>query len=226
MPDERAPDLFVFDAFGTLFDTAALVGPLTARFGTDGPAIASSWRSTQLQTTWLRSLMGAYLPFDRITRDALDHAIRSAGHRVDDDDLDALADLYAGLPLFVEARSVIDALVERDATLAVLSNGSPAMLRRLVDGAGLERHFAALLSVDEVAVYKPHPLVYGLVTDRFGVPPSAVRFVSGNTWDCAGAARFGFEVTWIDRRGDATGELGWQPVTSGPDLRVLLGGDA
>jgi 2-haloacid dehalogenase len=215
--------VFVFDAFGTLFDTASVVDQLVERFGADAPTIAASWRASQLRYTWLRSLMDAYEPFERVTRDALMYAARSAGLAIDEASADDLAAAYASLPAYPEVPGVLADLQERGATLAILSNGSPAMLRSLVEGASIADRFDALLSVDSVRVYKPHPAVYGLVTDRYGVAADDVRFVSGNPWDCSGARRFGFEVTWIDRASGAFDELGERPSRRGSDLRVLIG---
>jgi 2-haloacid dehalogenase len=215
----------VFDAFGTLFDTTAVEVGLTERFGADGRTIATTWRTIQLQTTWQRSLIGSYEPFDRITRTALVAAVRLAGHALDEREIDVLAAAYERLPLYPEVAGILDELARRASPLAILSNGTPAMLRALVAAVGLGDRFVDLLSVDTVRVYKPHPSVYALVGQRFAIEPSAVRFVSGNAWDCAGASRSGFDVTWIDRSGTglaAFEPLGVRPDRSGPDLRVAL----
>jgi len=214
--------LVVFDAFGTLFDPSSLVERLRVRFGEDGLAIGATWRATQLRYTWLRTLMDAYEPFDVVTRDALAYAVRSHGQGSTDGELDELARGYSELEAYTEVPEVLGTLVDDSVTLAILSNGTSAMLGGLAERAGIAARFAVILSVDSVRRYKPDPAVYRLATDHFGVAAADVGFVSGNAWDCSGARRFGFDVTWIARSDGPFDELGEQPDHVGRDLRVLL----
>jgi len=226
MAPHRGRGIYIFDAIGTLFDGSVLVDRLDRRFPGEGVALAAAWRATQLRMTWLRSLMDAYEPFDRVTRDALAAVVGAAGREATDVDLDDLAKMYGELPVYPEVAEVIETLVDLGSTLAILSNGTPAMLMSLVERSGLRERFAVVLSVDAIRVYKPHPAVYRLASDHFGVAPRDVRFVSGNAWDCAGAKRFGFDVTAIDRVGTGVLEdLGERPDRIGRDLRVLIDAD-
>ena len=214
--------LVVFDAFGTLFDPSSLVERLRVRFGEDGLAIGATWRATQLRYTWLRTLMDAYELFDVVTRDALAFAVRSHGHEASDGELDELAGGYTELDAYAEVPDVLGALADAGMTLAILSNGTHAMLDALAERAGIAGRFTAILSVDAVRRYKPDPAVYRLAIEHFGVAAADVRFVSGNPWDCSGARRFGFDVTWIARSDGPFDELGERPDHVGRDLRVLL----
>lgn len=222
MHAEAGRSVYLFDAFGTLFDPGSVVPRLEDRYPGDGAAIAASWRATQIRYTWLRSLMGSYVPFDQVTSDALLVAARQVGQDPDAVELSVLADGYAELDPYPEAIEVLDALGRRGARLAILSNGTEAMLRRLVARAGLSSRFEAILSVELVGVYKPHPSVYAIATRALGCDPAGIRFVSGNSWDAAGAHRCGFDVVWVDRTASPPDELGEPADHVISDLRGLL----
>lgn len=194
----------VFDAYGTLFDPYALTERLEAAFPGRGTAISAAWRDAQLRYTWLRSLMDRWAPFDLVTRDALSYACRLHDAQPDGELVDELMSRYLRLPAYAD----VGDLHAISGKLAILSNGTRRMLAATVEAAGLGGVFAAVLSSDEVEVYKPDPRIYRLALDRFTSEPGAIRFVSANAWDCAGAAAFGFEVVRLDRRGEPPEELG------------------
>ncbi|MFN2484780.1 MAG: haloacid dehalogenase type II [Candidatus Limnocylindria bacterium] len=211
--------LWVFDAYGTLFDPQALSSLLDRRFPGRGDALATAWRETQLRYTWLRSLMDRWAPFDVVTADALRHALRSAEAPFDDAFLEEALTAYSTLPPYSEVADVLSAL---DGRAIILSNGTRDMLEAAATAAGLRQRFEAVLSSDEVRVYKPHPRIYGLVAERLSVPPDTVRFVSGNAWDCAGATAAGFGVIRVARTAARDEELGVAPpVRTLADLRGL-----
>lgn len=190
--------VFVFDAYGTLFDVHAAVRRHAARVGPDGAALSAIWRQKQLEYSWTRALAGRYRDFRALTEDALDHALArvpSVPRALRADLLDA----YRTLDAYPEVIPVLSALKAAGATTAILSNGSPAMLEAAVAAARLEGLLDAVLSVDELATYKPAPAVYELVTTAFRVFPAAVSFQSSNRWDIAGATAFGFRTVWINR---------------------------
>ena len=201
----------VFDAYGTLLDVNSAARRCGDALGGAWEALAATWRSKQLEYTWLRSLMGDYADFERVTGDALDHAlewhgIAGAGLR------DRLMALYRQLDAYEDAVACLATLRARGLPTAILSNGSPAMLEAAVSGAGLAPHLDAVLSVDPLGIYKPHPSVYRLACDRFGVAPGEILFVSANGWDAGGAARFGFRVAWLNRAGLPAERLGAAPA--------------
>lgn len=216
----------VFDAYGTLLDVArGTEGACERLVPGRGAALAGLWRAKQLEYAWLRALMGDYRDFWTVTRDALEHAARALGLELDGQDRERLAAAYLELPAFPDAAPALHAL--RGRVRAVLSNGTPAMLAAALSAAGLADRLDAVLGADEVRTYKPDPAVYALAPRRLGVDPGAVLFVSGNYWDCAGAARCGLRAVWVDRAGAAPDLLGAGPahrVRGLTDVVALAGG--
>lgn len=204
----------VFDAYGTLFDVAAAARHLQDELGADWQQLSAIWRTKQLEYTWLRSLMGAYVDFRQVTRDGLDFALDTLG-RQDPGLRDRLLALYDRLDCYEEVPAMLDALRASGKQTAILSNGSPDMLASAVDNAGLAERLDAVLSVDGLRIYKPAPEVYALATTRFSCRPEEIAFFSSNAWDVAGAAQFGFRVLWVNR-------FGQQPerLPAGPEVTL------
>jgi len=189
---------FVFDAYGTLFDVHAAVRRHAAAIGPDGQLLSEIWRAKQLEYSWVRSLMGAYVDFWQLTEQSLDFAFRkvpSADTSLRQDLLDA----YWHLDCYPEVPAVLRALKAEGARLAILSNGSPAMLEAAVRSAALDQVLDDIFSVDAVRRFKTDPAVYDMVTTGWRLYPHAVSFQSSNRWDVAGATRFGFHTVWINR---------------------------
>jgi 2-haloacid dehalogenase len=190
----------VFDAYGTLFDVNAAVARCREQIGPKADQLAELWRAKQLQYSWLRSLMRRYADFWQVTGQALDYAMASVG--LNDPVLRArLMDLYQTLDAYADAAPCLQRIKAAGFKTAILSNGSKAMLASAVDSAHLAPLLDAVLSVDEVGIFKPDFSVYRLVTDRLDVAPAAVCFVSSNGWDAHAAADFGFQVAWANRAG-------------------------
>jgi 2-haloacid dehalogenase len=190
--------VFVFDAYGTLFDVHAAIGRHRAAAGPDADRLSEVWRTKQLEYTWTLTLAGRYEDFWTLTERALDFAL-ARFPAVDRALKPKLMDAYRTLDAFADAGAVLHTLKARGHRTAILSNGSTAMLAAAVDAAGLGSHLDAVLSVDRVRMYKPRPEVYRLVTDGFGVAPADVMFVSSNRWDVMGATAFGFRAAWVNR---------------------------
>lgn len=202
-----AIDVLLFDAYGTLWDVHSVMKRCDACWPGKGMAVSQVWRAKQLEATWLRSLMGRYVPFSTVTREALGFACESLHLSLQADHESELMAEYLKLATFPD---VADALMKKLAPrTGILSNGSPDMLQPLVLHSGLK--FDAVLSVDEVKVFKPAPQVYQLAVERFGVPKERIGFVTSNFWDAAGAKSFGFTVYWINRGGAPAERLGFQP---------------
>jgi 2-haloacid dehalogenase len=202
-----ATDVLLYDAYGTLWDVHSVMQRCEACWPGKGMQVSQLWRTKQLEATWLRSLMRRYVPFSTVTREALESACESMGLILDESQKHGLMAEYLTLATFPD---VADALMRKVAgRTGILSNGSPDMLEPLVKHSGLK--FDAVLSVDEVKVFKPAPRVYQLAVDRFGVPKERIGFVTSNFWDAAGAKSFGFTVYWINRGGAAAERLGFQP---------------
>ena len=200
----------VFDAYGTLFDVHSISNACESLFPGKGSELSRLWRTKQLEYTWLRSLMGRYVEFETITRDALIHSCGVLGLALDQSLSIVLMQSYRKLSLFPEVRDALAAL--NKCKLAILSNGSPSMLNTLVEHAGMDRVFDTVISVDELGIFKPHPSVYALAVQRLNVESGEIGFVSSNFWDISGAASFGFRTFWINRNNVPPDKLGFQPI--------------
>ncbi len=215
----------VFDAYGTLFDVAG-----AARLAADAPGgealrpvwpkLAEDWRRKQLEYTWLRAITGEYADFAQVTADGLDWAMAAQG--LTDADLRArLLALYDVLPAYAEVPGVLKTLAARGLPLAILSNGTAAMLDAATRSAGVADHFAVILSVDAIGIYKPDARVYDLVGAWLATRPDQVLFVSSNGWDVAGAAGYGFHTLWVNRLGLPVDRLSHRPDHIANDLSAI-----
>ena len=200
---------YVFDAYGTLFDVNA-VGALAERLAPGhGAAIARLWRAKQLEYTWLGCLMQRRSDFAAVTEQALDYALAELVLPLDPDAREQLTAAWLDLPPFPDALETLDALAPHPRW--ILSNGTRAMLDPLLERSGVAQHLDGVISVDEAGVYKPDPRVYALATERLGLVPEQIGFVSANCWDAIGAKASGFFVWWINRAGVPTDQHGPAP---------------
>jgi 2-haloacid dehalogenase len=212
----------VFDAYGTLFDVHAPLARMSQRIGDKASQLSQLWRQKQLEYTWLRSLMREHVNFWQVTNDALDYALSVLS--IEDAVLrEKLLDLYLALEAYPDARPCLEDLSRRAMPAAILSNGSPAMLEAAARSAGLREFIGEIISVEEVAVFKPDPRVYGRALDRLDLrEPNQILFVSANTWDAQAAQRFGFNVARIDRFGSRDENIPGRPQVLLSSLREVL----
>ncbi|MFA6441568.1 MAG: haloacid dehalogenase type II [Sterolibacterium sp.] len=210
----------VFDAYGTLFDVSSVARGAQDELGERWQALSDLWRTKQLQYTWLRGLAGHHADFWQVTGDALDYAMTSLA--IEDDDLRGrLMNLYLRISAYPEVPEMLARLKSRGMKLAILSNGTPAMLAAAAENAGIAAHFDAILSVEEVGVFKPHPSVYGLAPQRLDIPSESICFLSSNSWDAWSAKAFGMKALWCNRFGQAPERLPSTPDGEIKDLSVL-----
>jgi 2-haloacid dehalogenase len=202
-----SPKAFVFDAYGTLFDVHSIARRCDSFWPGKGAALSQLWRTKQLEYTWQRSLMQRYKPFSGVTRDALAYACEALGLDLTAERMEALMGEYSMLATFPDVAQCFGKLEK--AKRAILSNGSRDMLDPMVEHSGLRLH--AVLSVDEVRVFKPDPRVYELAVRSLKVEKGDIGFVSSNCWDVLGAKSFGFTVYWINRGGAPPDRLGFEP---------------
>src|SRR5271170_5026744 len=194
----RGIEACVFDAYGTLFDVNSAARSAQDALGEKWQPLAELWRGKQLQYTWLRSLQGNYADFWQVTGEALDFAL--ATMRLEDAGLRArLMELYLNLNAYPEVSETLARLKSAGMQLAILSNGSPAMLAAAAKNAGIAERFDIILSADEVQIYKPHATVYALACQRLNVTADRICFLSSNGWDAYSAKAFGFRVLWCNR---------------------------
>jgi 2-haloacid dehalogenase len=215
----------VFDAYGTVFDFASAAAGCVDVLGDKAAAVTALWRDKQLQYTWLRSLQGRHADFWQVTGDALDYTLETLGI-TDPQVRDRLMGLYRTLDCFPEVPQVLERLKQAGFVTAILSNGSPAMLRDAVAGAKLAGLLDHVLSVEEVGIFKPDGRVYQLAVDRLGVPARAIAFQSSNAWDAYAASAFGMRVVWCNRYGQRRERLPGAPdreITTLAELPALLG---
>jgi len=213
-------DACVFDAYGTLFDVSSVARGAQDALGERWQALSDLWRTKQLQYTWLRGLAGHHVDFWQVTGDALDYAMTTLN--IEDCALrDRLMNLYLSISAYPEVPTMLAALKAKGKKLAILSNGSPSMLAAAVGNSGIADYFDAVLSVEEVGVYKPHPNVYGMVPHNLDVAKEKVCFLSSNSWDAYSAKAFGFKVLWCNRFGQAPERIPAAPDGEIKDLSSL-----
>jgi len=210
----------VFDAYGTLFDVAAAAAQCRDALGGKADQLTAIWRTKQLEYTWLRSLMGEYVEFWKITGDGLDYAMAALG--IKDNKLrQRLMDIYMRLDAYPEVKNVLKRLKKAGIKTAVLSNGSPKMLAAAVRNAGIGKLLDGVISVDPIRIYKPHPRVYRLAVTGLKVKAGRICFMSSNAWDATGAANFGFRVVWVNRFGQPKERLPGRPEHEIKSLKAL-----
>jgi 2-haloacid dehalogenase len=212
--------IFVFDAYGTLFDVHAAIARFRAEAGIDADRMSEIWRGKQLEYTWTLTLAGHYTDFWTLTERALDYALARVPS-VPKALRPKLLEAYFQLDAFPDARTALHALKALGHNTGILSNGSPKMLKGAVDAAHIRSDLDAVLSVDTLKLFKPRPEVYGLVTDHFKCKARDVTFVSSNRWDVMAASSVGFRALWVNRSKMPDEYLDFPPQRTLTDLTSL-----
>jgi 2-haloacid dehalogenase len=212
LADGSAIEAVVFDAYGTLFDLTSLT-TACRDLVSEAAAFVAQWRAKQLKYSWLRALMGNYADFAQVTRDALEFTLTHFAIDADDETVRALLAAWLTLEPYPEVTEMLAQL--KGHPLAILSNGSPAMLAAALKHAKLAKHFDAVISADAARTYKPDPRVYALAPAALNLTPDQILFVSANAWDAVGAKRYGFRVAWCNRTGQTRDTHG-----PAPDLEI------
>ena len=210
----------IFDAYGTLFDVNSAAEKCKDKIGDKWEGFANYWRTTQLEYTWLRSLMKRHKNFWQITEDSLDKSMKA--YTIDNSMRNELLDLYKILSPFNEVPEVLKSLKKKNLKLAILSNGTPDLLYELVKSNNLENIFDDLFSIEEVGVYKPDSKVYDIPTKKYQIQKNEVAFLSANTWDVSGAGNYGYNSIWVNRSENIFDNLDYQPSLQIKNLKELL----
>ncbi len=210
----------IFDAYGTLFDVNSAAEKCKDKIGDKWEVFANHWRTTQLEYTWLRSLMKRHKDFWQVTEDSLDKSMKA--YEIDSSMKNELLDLYKILSPFKEVPEVLKSLKEKDFTLAILSNGTPSLLDELVKSNNLENIFDNIFSIEEVGVYKPDSKVYDLPIKQYQIRTNEVAFLSANTWDVSGGGNYGYNSIWVNRSKNTFDNLDYVPKHQIKDLSKLL----
>ena len=210
----------VFDAYGTLFDVNSAAEKCKDKIGSKWEAFANFWRTTQLEYTWLRSLMERHKNFWEVTEDSLDKSMRV--FNINKSMKNELLNLYKILSPYPEVRGVLEDLKKKNFKLAILSNGTPALLDELVASNKLNNLFDDLFSIEEVKVYKPDSRVYEIPVKKYNIKASEITFLSANTWDVSGGGNYGYNSIWVNRNNTVFDILDFQPKNEINNLTHLL----
>ena len=210
----------IFDAYGTLFDVNSAAEKCRDRIGDKWESFANFWRTTQLEYTWLRSLMKRHKDFWQITEDSLDKSM--SVFKIDNSMKDELLNLYKILSPFEEVPEVLKSLKEKNFKLAILSNGTPSLLNELVRSNNLNNLFDDIFSIDEVGVFKPDSKVYDMPIKKYKIKKNEVAFLSANTWDVSGGGNYGYNSIWVNRNNNIFDKLDYSPQNEIKNLNGLL----
>ena len=211
----------IFDAYGTLFDVNSAAEKCKAKIGINKWDIFSNyWRTTQLEYTWLRTLMNRHEDFWKITEDSLDKSM--AVFDIDPLMRSELLNLYKVLSTFPEVNEALNKLKEKNYKLAILSNGTPALLNELVKSNNLDNLFDDLFSIEQVGIYKPSSKVYDIPIKKYQIEKNEIAFLSANTWDVSGGGNYGYQSIWVNRNNNIFDNLDFKPHFEIKDLSGLL----
>ncbi len=210
----------IFDAYGTLFDVNSAAEKCKDKIGDKWESFANFWRATQLEYTWLRSLMKRHKDFWQITEDSLDKSMKAFS--IDSSMKNELMNLYKVLSPFKEVPETLKKLKGKNFKLAILSNGTPSLLNELVKSNNLDKLFDDIFSIEEVGIYKPDSRVYDLPIKKYKIKNSEVMFLSANTWDVSGGGNYGYQSIWVNRNNNIFDNLDFNPSNQIKDLTELV----
>ena len=210
----------VFDAYGTLFDVNSAAEKCKDKIGDKWEGFANFWRTTQLEYTWLRSLMKRHKDFWQVTEESLDKSMKA--FKIDSSMKSELLNLYKVLSPYPEVKEVLKKLKEKNYKLAILSNGTPALLNELVKSNNLDNLFDNLFSIEEVGIYKPDSKVYDMPIKKYQIKTNEVAFLSSNTWDVSGGGNYGYNAIWVNRNNSIFDNLDYKPKAEVKNLKQLL----
>ena len=210
----------IFDAYGTLFDVNSAAEKCKEKIGDKWESFANYWRMTQLEYTWLRSLMKRHKDFWQITNDSLDKSMKF--FNIESSMKNELLDLYKVLSTFPEVKNTLIKLKEKNYKLAILSNGTPQLLSDLVKSNDLENMFDDIFSIEEVGIYKPSPKVYDLPVVKYKIQKNEIMFLSANTWDISGAGNYGYNPVWVNRNNNILDNLDYKIKNEIKSLNQLI----
>ena len=210
----------IFDAYGTLFDVNSAAEKCKGKIGDKWENFANYWRTTQLEYTWLRSLMKRHKDFWQITEDSLDKSMKV--FNIDNSMKNELLNLYKVLSTFPEVNEVLKKLKEKKYKIAILSNGTPSLLNDLVESNNLDNIFDDIFSIEQVGIYKPDAKVYNIPIQKYKIKNDEIVFLSANTWDISGGGNYGYNAVWVNRNSNVFDNLDYKPKNEIGNLKELL----
>ena len=209
----------IFDAYGTLFDVNSAAEKCKDKIGKKWESFSNYWRTTQLEYTWLRNLMGRHKDFWQITEDSLDKSMKV--FEIDSSMKIDLLNLYKILSTFPEVKDALNILKEKKYKLAILSNGTPSLLNELVKSNNLDNIFDDVFSIEEVKAYKPDPKVYNIPINKYQIQKNEVAYLSANTWDVSAGGNYGFNPIWVNRNNNIFDNLDFKPINEIKNLKDI-----
>ena len=209
----------IFDAYGTLFDVNSAAEKCKDKIGKKWENFSNYWRTTQLEYTWLRNLMGRHKDFWQITEDSLDKSMKV--FEIDSSMKNDLLNLYKILSTFPEVKDTLNILKEKKYKLAILSNGTPSLLNELVKSNNLDNIFDDVFSIEEVKAYKPDPKVYNIPIKKYQIQKNEVAYLSANTWDVSAGGNYGFNPIWVNRNNNIFDNLDFKPINEIKNLKNI-----
>ena len=209
----------IFDAYGTLFDVNSAAEKCKDKIGKKWENFSNYWRTTQLEYTWLRNLMGRHKDFWQITEDSLDKSMKV--FEIDSSMKIDLLNLYKILSTFPEVKDALNILKEKKYKLAILSNGTPSLLNELVKSNNLDNIFDDVFSIEEVGIYKPDSKVYDIPIKKYQIQKNEILFLSANTWDVSGAGNYGYNSIWVNRNNNVFDKLDYEPIKEIKNLNEI-----
>ncbi|MGU3343206.1 haloacid dehalogenase type II [Staphylococcus succinus] len=212
----------IFDVYGTIFDISSLKNNMPDFDDDLATSIAKLWRETQMRHMFLRQAMQRYISFDELTKETLRYALDVHEIQYNREDVNRLFEAYLDLTYFKEIPRALSDIKTKNIDLGVLSNGSDNMLMPLVDNSKIAEYIDTVISVDEIKQYKPNPASYALVLEYYKLKREDILFVSSNTWDVTGAANFGFNTVWVNRKNEVFDENGQQPTITVNNLNEMV----
>ena len=210
----------IFDAYGTLFDVNSAAEKCKGKIGDKWENFANYWRTTQLEYTWLRSLMNKHKDFWKITEDSLDKSMKK--FQIDQNMRNELLDLYKILSPYPETKNTLEQLKNKNYKIAILSNGTPSLLNELIEKNNMKIFFDDIFSIEEVGIFKPSSKVYEIPIKKYKIDKREVAFLSSNTWDVCGGGNFGYNSIWVNRNKNIFDKLDYKPKHVIGDLEELL----
>ena len=210
----------IFDAYGTLFDVNSAAEKCKGKIGDKWENFANYWRTTQLEYTWLRSLMNKHKDFWKITQDSLDKSMKK--FQIDQNMRSELLDLYKILSPYPETKNTLEQLKNKNFKIAILSNGTPSLLNGLIEKNNMKIFFDDIFSIEEVGIFKPSSKVYEIPIKKYKIDKRDIAFLSSNTWDVCGGGNFGYNSIWVNRNKNIFDKLDYKPKHVIGDLEELL----
>ncbi|WP_111707072.1 haloacid dehalogenase type II [Lutibacter citreus] len=192
-----------FDVYGTLINTSGVFNSLEKMIGDKAKLVMDTWRNKQLEYSFRRGLMNKFVDFSVCTKNALEFSCQTFKVNLSDAQKEALMNEYKVLPAFADVKEGLQTLKNEGYKLYAFSNGSANAVSNLLINAEIIGLFDGVVSVEEVKVFKPSPLVYEHFNKKTGSTKETSWLISSNPFDVVGATSFGMRTAWVKRSSES-----------------------